>query len=491
MRRLLRSFALSLVSVLLLSCFGIDESGFTVLEPISFSEVGETIDVPLGESLVYDKLQVTSALPVQYQWAYGKRKNGAKTPWEMETMEVISTDPQINYIFPKIGSYVLRLRVDNSQSIEYKYFTLNVNSGLDEGLLVLSDAEGGESDLTFIKRRSASEIADGDREIWEDVFSTMNGGARITGGTSMFLSAYSTGGISYNHLLIGTDDSEGNVYDINPKDLSLIAATPMRTQFGTSCLDFSGKQTASTGSYTFMRGADGRVFRYDLFTPFITERTDLVATAGPVYRSKNIMYTTTQTYIKAAYWSDRLICQPDNNGTTTLRPMPDGWSIVAFASDRDANRTYILMREDANPKSYNIKYTTASLSALKDVTEFVSEDGVNMSGESLFCASMHSNDVYYSYKDCIWRWNLVSKPPVKPTFTLPQGEQICDIATNFMVTDDGTAETLLYVATWNPTREGARKGSIFIYEIATDTLYKSYEGICGKPVKILYKYRIS
>ena len=56
------------------SCFGIDENDYKELAPIDFNEVSSVIDVDLGQELVYDKLQVTSDKPVEFQWAYGPKK---------------------------------------------------------------------------------------------------------------------------------------------------------------------------------------------------------------------------------------------------------------------------------------------------------------------------------------------------------------------------------------------------------------------------------
>ena len=40
-------------------------------------------------------------------------------------------------------------------------------------------------------------------------------------------------------------------------------------------------------------------------------------------------------------------------------------------------------------------------------------------------------------------------------------------------------------------KAGENKGSVYIYQFSDDSMVKKYEGICAKPVKIMYKYRIS
>ncbi len=76
--------------------------------------------------------------------------------------------------------------------------------------------------------------------------------------------------------------------------------------------------------------------------------------------------------------------------------------------------------------------------------------------------------------------------------TLPAGEQIRDIATNFLGKDKGdNGEDLLYVATYNPSRAGEKKGSLYVYRFSDDSLVKSYEGVFWDPVSVIYKYRVN
>ena len=118
-----------------------------------------------------------------------------------------------------------------------------------------------------------------------------------------------------------------------------------------------------------------------------------------------------------------------------------------------------------------------------------------MDRNSIMVTSFNAPDfIYYSYDNAIYRWTPTTLPPTSPKITLPKGEQIMSMCTNFMGSfqgAEGTFETLLYVATWNPDRAGENKGSVYIYQFSDDSLVKKYEGICAKPVKIMYKYRIS
>ena len=150
------------------ACYGIKDEDFPELSAITFSEVSNVIDVNIGEELVYTDLKVNSSLPVTYEWSYGQRKQTG-TQQDMASINVISDKADIRYTFNRVGTYILRLKADNGEDIQFKYFTLNVNSGMDEGVLVLCD-DDVKGTLTFIKQLPENAGAD-EQEIFPDVFS--------------------------------------------------------------------------------------------------------------------------------------------------------------------------------------------------------------------------------------------------------------------------------------------------------------------------------
>jgi hypothetical protein len=492
MKRFISIIATALVALTAVSCFGIDEGNYKELAPITFNEVSSVIDVDLGQELVYDKLQVTSDKPVEYQWAYGPKKTlAAKDEYEMESMEVISTDPAIRYTFKKLGQFVLRLRVDNGESIEYKNFTLNVNSGLDEGLCILNTNAEGKSALTFIKKRTEDEVAANEQEIWPDVFKTINPDQAITDATDIFMSFHEKDGV-FAQILISTNDERGTIYKLEPKTFVLMAMNRMQEVVGTYCAGFTGHNASgATYNYTLMRGANGHTYRYDLFGDFIGERFDATA-AGLVTGQYTMIYSTNNKYSstnqKSMLFNETTVYQP-GNGKVTAQTL-SGYKIVNIASDRDANKTYVLMQSEADPTAYTIKYTTGSLGAYKAVKDFTAAT-LNMDKNSIMVNAKNSADVYYNYNNKVWRWGLTAAPSESPvsTITIPAGETITAMGTNFMGDfPDGTDESLLYVATYN---ESTGKGSLYVYDILTETLVSTYADVCeGKPVKLLYKYRI-
>ena len=479
------------------ACYSLENEQYAELSPITFNDVSSTINVMTGEELVYDRLEVTSELPVTYEWAYGPKKTTAATSeYDMQSLEVISDKPDIQYTFTRIGQYILRLKVDNGESIEFKYFTLNVNSGVDEGLLVLNNDDAGNGALTFIKKRTEDEVAADAQEIWDDIFLTLNPESTpLSEVTDIFMADHTAKDIQYAALLISTDDDQGRIYNLDPKTLQLNIINTMQPEFGTSAAAFAGVEASGSNAfYTIIRGADQSVYRYDLFGNFVGKLNDVSKFGGAV-RSKTLTYSSSATSSSVTRKGAMY------NGTTIFRLYNakeyswtlDGYDIVNFATARTSSKTYIIFRSHSVPSEYAVKSIGSALTSTKftDVTTF-SADNLSMDENSIMVGSRKSSDVYYTFDNKVYRWGLTTAPASSPVITLPEGEEICDMATNYMDEyGDGTEETLLYIATYNPSRASEKKGSVYVYDIATQTLQKSYEGICDRPVRLMYKYRIS
>lgn len=475
------------------ACYGIKDENYPELSPITFNEVSDVIDVNLGEELIYTDLQVNSDLPVTYEWSYGQRKQNGSLE-DMADITAISDKADIRYTFHRVGTYVLRLKVDNGEDIEFKYFTLNVNSGMDEGLLILCD-DDGQGSLAFIKKMPENADED-EQEIYPDVFSLINPEQKLVKPTDMFISAYTSKEVQYRSLLISTADEDGTIFKLEPKTFEYYNKASMRNNGETYCTGFAGETSSSAAYYTLMAGANGKTYRYDLYGDFVAERADASATAK-IDRSGRFVYHTSATgkpNVKNVLYNEDMMIQPENAKVTKLAF--GGYKIVNFSAIALKNTVYVLLKKDGADNTYCIKSTTGSLGKAKDVMkDFTVEGGVKMDRNSVMVNSVNAPDfIYYTYGDAIYRWTPTSMPPTAPKITLPEGEQVISICTNFQGSFQGatgTFENLLYVATWNPDRAGDKKGSVYVFQFSDDSRVKAYEGICGKPVKVMYKYRIS
>ena len=445
-------FLIVLVIPITVSCYSLENEQYVELSPISINDVSSIIDVMTGEELVYDRLEVTSELPVTYEWAYGQKKTtSATSEYDMQSMEVISDKPDIQYTFTRIGQYILRLKVDNGESIEFKYFTLNVNSGVDEGLLILNNDDAGNGALTFIKKRTEDEVAADAQEIWDDIFLTLNPESTpLSNVTDMFMSDHTTSGIQYSQLLISTNDDLGRIYTLNPKTLELTKINPMKQEFGTWCDGISGVMSqGATYNYVYLRGGDKEVYRYDMFGDFIGERAG-AETVGGAERNKTLVYSKRVP----AMYNETTIFRIYNANVYACTVA--GYRVINFCADRNSSKTYVIFQSINNPNSYSIKSIgsgmSSSISKPTDVRDF-NTDNLTMDENSVLVGSLNSSDIYYTYNNCVYRWGLTTAPASSPVIALPEGEEICDMATNYMDDyGDGTEETLLYIATYNPSR---------------------------------------
>ena len=321
------------------ACYGIKDEDFPELSAITFSEVSDVIDVNIGEELVYTDLKVNSSLPVTYEWSYGQRKQTG-TQQDMASITVISDKADIRYTFNRVGTYILRLKADNGEDIQFKYFTLNVNSGMDEGVLVLCD-DDVKGTLTFIKQLPENAGAD-EQEIFPDVFSLINPGQELKKPTDMFISAYTSKEVQYRSLLISTADENGTIFKLEPKTFEYYNKTSMQENGGTHCTGFAGESASSAAYYTLMAGADGKTYRYDLYGDFVSERPDASATAK-VDRAGRILYRTSATgkpKMENVLYNEHTFIQPDNAKVTKLDF--SGYKIVNFSATADKNIVYVL-----------------------------------------------------------------------------------------------------------------------------------------------------
>ncbi len=480
------------------ACFGIEDENYPELSPITITTKSDTINVQQGVMFSYSGLSVESADDVSYEWVYGAPANGTKiSDHKFSSYEVISKDAEINYTFPKIGTFLMRLKVDNGESILYHFFTLNVNASFDEGILVLNNAEDGKGQLSFIKTLTPEETEAGVQEFYDDIFGASFKSYTLRNGTSMRMSYSNQSKYSAAGLLIATNDGEGTIYQIEPKTFEMTKASSM-AEFETCCKEFGGTYAAVGGFINYFVGANGHVFSYDYQIGYINDLSDIfpqnMERCIALVNRTSATAATTDNF--CAFGKDSFC---NKAGTSSYTYTPDGYDVINIATIRtgtNSKASYILTQSESEPDSYQILNSTvtntmARPSAVKTLTSFTA-DRLCMDRSSKFVETMNANDAYYTYDNAIYRWPLTSKPATTPSIKLPEGELIRDIATNFKGKEKGTeGEDLLYVVTYNPSRAGEKKGSLYIYRFSDETLVKSYEGIFYDPVSVIYKYRLS
>lgn len=491
--------AAALLSVAVSSCWKIDEGDTVDLAPIEFKVASDTINADLGVELKYEGLTVKSDREVSYEWSYGQPADGktvADHIFKTGTIENVSTSPTIDYTFTKLGTFILRLRADNGESIQYKYFTLNVNSGYDEGVTILSNGESGDGHLTFIKTLTSEEATAGKQEVFPDVFSSINPGQTLRNGKELFMSNATVKKVDYSGLLIATDDENGTMWHMEAKTFQLFKKSSMLSA-GSRFKAFGGELATTSGFASFMIGDNSHIYRYDMLLGNYTDMTDIKPMTR-IFGGLSRTSATSESVRATIYYTDDTLCLRRNASAGAVYYSEKGYSVVNMATMRTAkkNGLYVLFRKKENPDEYLIRNTdgvggSGTFKNWGTSVNFTTSD-LKMDENSKFVNTKHSADVYYTFGNAIYRWSLISAPATKPTITLPAGEQIRDIATNFKGRGKGNdGEELLYVVTYNPDRSGDKKGSLYVYSFADDSLVRSFEGICDDPVSVLYKYRVN
>ena len=266
---------------------------------------------------------------------------------------------------------------------------------------------------------------------------------------------------------------------------------------GSSFKAFGGEIANTSGFAAFLLGNNSHIYRYDMLLGNYTDMTDIKPMTR-VFGGLSRTMPTTESVRTTIYYTDDTLCIRRSASAGVFYYSQKGYSVVNMATMRTSknNGLYILFRNNANPENYLIRCTdgVGGIGTFKKwgaSVDFTTSD-LKMDENSKFVNTKHSADVYYTFGNAIYRWSLISAPATKPTITLPAGEQIRDIATNFKGRGKGNdGEDLLYVVTYNPSRAGDKKGSLYVYSFSDDSLVRSYEGICDDPVSVLYKYRVN
>ena len=109
------------------------------------------------------------------------------------------------------------------------------------------------------------------------------------------------------------------------------------------------------------------------------------------------------------------------------------------------------------------------------------------------------NDYYtcafVSHKNEVYKWFYTQLDlDAMPFIKLPEGEEIRCLnhyqkSRNDSNYQDYSVQKEIYIASYNPNREGEFKGSLWVYNADTGKLINKYEGISYEPVDMFYKIK--
>ena len=463
------------IGILCFTLFGLgacldDQSslGNRELSEITISAPHDTLTAYFGEEFVVSHLSVEQSgeeLPLAYEWSYGTLntdEDGMASYPIKDSLHIVSHDPELKYAFRELGTFGVRLRVDNGETIRYKYFVLQVDTEFSEGITILSRDGDGKGRISFMRTLTKEEINTGKVPVFRtDIMELINSGTKMEDVTDM---------VQVNNRLLVCSGDAGRIYNMDSRTFDIEGMTSFKELYpGCAFVKFAGV-SANNNIYLVSRDRRGYVYDYVLDELMLTEYfKDLdVDAAVSVDRPVFVNYETSVCY------------SPSLGGvTSSLNRYVDFniWGICAVGSSVYVMATYKVM-----PSYIYLSQTTFSLGNPTILQFYDSLVSLKVNRNSLFAGSKSYSCLYYTCEDGIYYWDLKKQLSTTPVISIPVGMEITSLSMN----PDGT---LLYVGLHEKEGTEALKGHLYVYDVKTSTLISQYHNIADKPVAIIYKER--
>ena len=175
---------------------------------------------------------------------------GAVKPYPIkDTLHVVSTDPELKYAFRELGTFGLRLRVDNGETIRYKYFVLQIDTEFSEGITVLSRDGDGKGRISFMRTLTKEEINTGKVPMFRtDIMELINPQTKMEDVTDM---------VQVNNRLLVCSGEEGRIYNMDSRTFDVEGMTSFKELYpGCAFVKFAG---VSANNNIYLVSRDRRV----------------------------------------------------------------------------------------------------------------------------------------------------------------------------------------------------------------------------------------
>jgi len=450
-------------AVLQLSCY----KDNTTLDTNTLSEIEIVFNEIKSPIINMDKNEVLTIDPVITQ---PNLEKGATYEWEVN-YQIFSREKKLVYPCTKLGSFLVRLKVTNTDGSTFKSFKLNVNSAYEEGLLVLAEDASGEGTLAFMRKYTDAEVAGGKVEKFVNNCFTLNNPGLKLGKSPTDIAK------RLQQVYI-TSKGEKKVYLINNKTFELEAAVaapdfpdfkPLKINVPDN-LGRSATILCEQGKIYSLAVLEYLVSRDVKFPTDVIEKTDMGFDLNDTY---NYFWSNTTSRIMqvSAYGSS-------NSGAEF-----QGKNMVQFfyanaplAADVGF---YVISNTAANPSVYTKTVFSKNLGIVKERTVLTGGISSTLNSSSILEVNMTNKKLIYANGDKIYSWFYTgTDSPTTPFINIDAG-----VVTAMAQSADGK---LLYVGVYNAAAAGL-KGSVYVYNMDTGTLITKHIGITDKPVKLFYK----
>lgn len=438
--------------------------------------------------------------------------------WEVEH-SVYSTDPIFNYTCNELGSFDCRLIVSNEDGKAFKSFTINVNTPYEEGLMIISKDQSGESRLSFMLHDPQS----GEDTFYSDeVFSKNNPEIVFAPNVSDIL-------VSNGSLIIsclGNNSIPPTLYYLNAKTMDLENYVSVPEYSGFAPINLLVCSVAQPGASYPILSADGKIY-------------DFASTEGTVVESSKFPSTydieTSVFYDSGSganynifFWDnkDRVLvtmfngyggyyCLLDYDQKSNKDAISPTSNIFAAGNDtpiamfiprytprdllRETPNLYVLTESQGKIRrtiinkgvwSYNMDSGLNYFDIKEKLTNIGAAAKSNLQKGAPMIASNTHKSLFFADGNTIYRWNYAQGNITSANVFATIGDSKT-IIKGFDLSED---QNTLYVASYNSSQIGLN-GSCHIIEInrtaTTEDVYAgnitTYENISYEPVKIIYK----
>ncbi|WP_065220114.1 MULTISPECIES: hypothetical protein [Butyricimonas] len=466
----------SYIGILLLLLFGLNAClddhtsvGDKELSEITITAAHDTLTAYFGEEFVIDHLQVEQSgeeLPLTYKWGYGSlNMNGDEIAGYpiRDSLRVISHDPQLRYTFRELGKYGLSLKVENGESIRFKYFVLQIDTEFSEGITILSRDEAGKGRLSFMKTLTKEDLSAGvEPSFRTDIMGVINPGIEMEDVTDM---------VQVESRLLVASGSTGRIYNMDARTFDVEGMTSFQGTYPTSSFrKFAG---ISAHNNMYILSDDKRAYVYDCV------QDELVLTS--YFEDVEVNASCCGNKPVFVNYRNSVLYSPASGGLyeSAGKFAPFDIHAVCFIG----TNLYVVSTMKNSPLQVYLASTPVTFPNPTVLQFYTSTEAIRIDRESICVGCSESKCIYYTYGNAIYCWKVDQKLPTEPYIVVPEGMEITTLSMN-------PEEKLLYVGLHEKNSANTLKGSLYVYDAQNRNLVSTYRHVADKPIRVIYKKRV-
>lgn len=495
-----------IVSLALVSCFE-DESTLATRELAEISIDGSSIkkeyNIWKNDTLIIEPVvtQSNGELPLTYTWELDQ--------------QVVSTEPVLRYVGEALGAFSARLIVENEDGKAFHVFALNVNSPYEYGITVLSEDAEGKPHIAFMQEP----IKEGDAKAFYNENSLVRNNPEQTFASHPADMVQTTGS-----LIVACQGSDGEedgaaIYFLNEKTLvveNIVESKEYKTFKPTRL--FTPGDSFDGGAYPVL-AADGKMYSLPTYNAVLQPSHKLLST----YAQTGFVVDNGGGYNDIILWDaevNGLVLIYNSYGPYYLGSryllqrdslLTDEYYVKNLSKLRGVCTVTPVLRTPAQKKVLEqelVAIVKAPLMQQKVVVATFFWDGVSgsygeyrvLDNKGFTKAASKSCTLIDEHTPCVanatyetmlfanggrvmrWYYNKDNHYLEDADVLLSVGSDEA-VITSLAISDD---HTKTFVAFYEPSQEG-KNGSVWVFDTGTGTVLERYDGVCYRPVKVMWK----